>query len=159
ETYSTRVRRFGSSGGGDAASLSIAHRNAASVLPDPVGATTSVSSPRPMARQAPAWACDGSANAPSNQARGAREHPSSPSPGMLGGESSGMLPYCPDPLTFSAAVRIRQRPRLSLFPNGPCLELTITPERGPGPAEGGLRRGRGARGGHVSGPVCHPGLV
>ena len=34
-----------SAGGGAAASRSIAHRNAASVLPDPVGAMTSVSSP------------------------------------------------------------------------------------------------------------------
>ena len=81
ETYSTRVRCFGSGGGGTAASLSIAHKNAASVLPDPVGATTSVSSPLPMARQAPACACVGSANAPSNQARVGRREPVQRIPG------------------------------------------------------------------------------
>ena len=103
ETYSTRVRCFGSGGGGTAASLSIAHKNAASVLPDPVGATTSVSSPLPMACQAPACACVGSANAPSNQARVAGENPSSASPVPVSGDSSAMLPYCPAPPTFPAA--------------------------------------------------------
>ena len=49
EMYSTRHRRLGSVGGGVAASRSSAHRNAASVLPEPVGAMTSVSSPLPMA--------------------------------------------------------------------------------------------------------------
>ena len=87
ETYSTRQRSFGSCGGGTAASLSIAHRNAASVLPDPVGATTSVSSPLPIACQAPACARVGSANAPSNHARVAGENPSS-----AAGASSPMLP-------------------------------------------------------------------
>ena len=73
------MRRFEpseSAGGGDAASLSIAHKNAASVLPEPVGATTSVSSPLPIARHAPAWAGVGSANAPSNHARVAGQNPS-----------------------------------------------------------------------------------
>ena len=110
ETYSTRVRRFGSCGGGTAASWSIAHRNAASVLPDPVGATTSVSSPLPMARQAPAWAGVGSANAPPNQARVAGENPSSASVVPVSGDSSAMLPYCPAPPTFLAAVRTGDRP-------------------------------------------------
>ena len=41
-TYSTRHRRFGSSGVGSAESRSIADRKAASVLPEPVGATTRV---------------------------------------------------------------------------------------------------------------------
>ena len=40
-TYSTRHRRIGSSGTGRAASRSSAERNAANVLPEPVGATTS----------------------------------------------------------------------------------------------------------------------
>ena len=52
EMYRTRHRRFGSAGGGVAASRSSAHRKAASVLPDPVGAMTSVSSPLPIADQA-----------------------------------------------------------------------------------------------------------
>ena len=68
---------MGSAGGGTAASLSMAHKNAASVLPEPVGATTSVSSPLPIARHAPAWAGVGSANDPSNHARVADENPSS----------------------------------------------------------------------------------
>ena len=115
ETYSTRVRRFGSSGRGTAASRSIAHRNAASVLPDPVGATTSVSSPLPMAPQAPAWACVGSANAPSNQARVAGENPSSASAVPVSGDSSAMLPYCLAPPTFPAAARTAERPGLLIF--------------------------------------------
>src|SRR5581483_3635428 len=41
---------------------------------------------------APAWACVGSANAPSNHALVAGENPSS--------KSDGMLPYCLAPLTF-----------------------------------------------------------
>ena len=68
---------MGSAGGGCAASLSMAHKNAASVLPEPVGATTSVSWPLPIARHAPACACVGSANAPSNHARVAGENPAS----------------------------------------------------------------------------------
>ena len=138
ETYSTRVRCFGSGGGGTAASLSIAHKNAASVLPDPVGATTSVSSPLPMARQAPACAGVGSANAPSNQARVAGENPSSASPAPVSpapaspapaspapasGESSAMVPYCLDPPTFSDPLGV---PGVSFRPNGPCLELALT---------------------------------
>ncbi len=47
----------------------MAHRNAASVLPEPVGAMTSVLSPSAMADHA--WACAGvgSANVPVNQSR------------------------------------------------------------------------------------------
>ena len=52
-TYSTRQRRIGSSGIGSAASRSSAERNAASVLPDPVGATTRVWAPSAIASQAP----------------------------------------------------------------------------------------------------------
>ncbi len=73
ETYSTRQRFLGSAGGGVEASWSRAARNAASVLPDPVGATTSTSEPAPMARQAPAWAAVGAEKAPVNQPRVAGE--------------------------------------------------------------------------------------
>ncbi len=52
EMYSTRQRSAASAGVGSVASLSIAHKNAASVLPDPVGAMTSTFSPSPMAFQA-----------------------------------------------------------------------------------------------------------
>ena len=53
-------------GRGSAANLSIAHRNAASVFPDPVGATTSVLSPSAMADQACAWASVGTTKVPLN---------------------------------------------------------------------------------------------
>ena len=52
------------------ASRSSAARNAASVLPEPVGATTSTSEPSPMARHAPACAAVGAVNAPVNQRAG-----------------------------------------------------------------------------------------
>ncbi len=54
DTYSTRQRFLGSAGGGVEASWSRAARNAASVLPEPVGATTSTSEPSRMACHAPA---------------------------------------------------------------------------------------------------------
>jgi hypothetical protein len=73
DTYSTRHRRRGSAGGGTDASRSSAARNAASVLPDPVGATTSTSEPSAMAVHAPACAAVGSRNAPRNHARVAGE--------------------------------------------------------------------------------------
>ncbi len=50
-------------------SRSIPARKALSVLPEPVGATTSVCRPRRIASQAPAWAAVGSANAARNQVR------------------------------------------------------------------------------------------
>ena len=77
ETYSTRQRSRGSSGGGAETSRSIAHRNAASVLPEPVGATTSVLSPLPIAVQACAWAGVGSANEATNHSLTGAEKPSS----------------------------------------------------------------------------------
>ena len=49
-------------------SRSIACRNAARVLPLPVGATTRVSSPREIAAQAPSCAGVGAANAAASQA-------------------------------------------------------------------------------------------
>ena len=48
---------------------SSAHRNAASVLPEPVGADTSTCSPRAIAGHACAWAGVGAANACSNHSR------------------------------------------------------------------------------------------
>ena len=66
ETYSTRVPLVS---GFSCANRSIAHRNAASVLPDPVGAITRVLSPLAMADQA--WACAGvgCTKVPANQLR------------------------------------------------------------------------------------------
>ena len=69
ETYSTRRRRSGSSGSGSAISRSRHHRNAASVLPDPVGAQMSVCSPAAMAGQPCAWAAVGAAKDAPNQSR------------------------------------------------------------------------------------------
>jgi hypothetical protein len=50
------------------------HRNAASVLPDPVGATTSALRPPEIAAQAPAWAAVGALNEASNHALVAGEN-------------------------------------------------------------------------------------
>ncbi len=47
----------------------MAHRNAASVLPEPVGAMTSVWSPPAMAAHASACAAVGAANVPVNHSR------------------------------------------------------------------------------------------
>lgn len=77
DTYNTRQRIFGSAGGGEDASRSSAARNAASVLPEPVGATTSTSEPSPMACQAPSCAAVGALKAPVNQLRVAGEKESS----------------------------------------------------------------------------------
>ena len=52
------------------------HKNAANVLPEPVGATTRVFSPRPIACQACTCAGVGAANAEVNQARVTDEKPS-----------------------------------------------------------------------------------
>ena len=69
-----------------AASRSSAHRNAASVLPEPVGATTSACWPRLIASQAPAWAAVGAPKAPRNHSAVAGEKRSSTSaPGPLPG--------------------------------------------------------------------------
>ena len=54
---------------GSWANRSIAQRNAASVLPEPVGAITSVWSPSAMDSQAWAWASVGAVKVPPNQRR------------------------------------------------------------------------------------------
>ena len=72
----------------------MADRNAASVLPDPVGATTSVWSPLPIASQAPAWAVVGSANAAVNQSRtsGSNRSSAAAGPGFAVGRFPGAHP-------------------------------------------------------------------
>ena len=79
----------------------MAHRNAASVLPDPVGAMTRVFSPRPMALQAWAWAGVGSAKAAANQALVASLKPASTGPSS--GRQAGILPSCLVPPTEPSA--------------------------------------------------------
>ncbi len=77
DTYSTRValpavgRRdeSGAGLGSDEANRSMAHRKAASVFPDPVGATTSVLLPSAMADHASACAAVGAAKVPVNHSR------------------------------------------------------------------------------------------
>ena len=68
------------------------HRNAASVLPEPVGATTRASRPRWTASHAPVCAAVGAAKAPSNHARvagvNARER--------VGGHRRAILPRSSD---------------------------------------------------------------
>ena len=63
------MRAFGSAGGGSVASRSIAHRKAARVLPEPVGASTRVCSRRAIACQPFDWAAVGASNDASNQSR------------------------------------------------------------------------------------------
>src|SRR5262245_24812878 len=92
ETYSTR-RRSRAGTGGAAASRSIADRNAASVLPEPVGATTRTSRRSPIGGQPPACAGVGVAKVASNHARVSGEKPPRGSP-AAGGRSSGCITPC-----------------------------------------------------------------
>jgi hypothetical protein len=73
--YTTRVFSFRS--GYRACSRikrSIAHKNAARVFPDPVGAITSELSPRPAAAHASVWASVGAPNASKNHERTSGEN-------------------------------------------------------------------------------------
>ncbi len=82
DTYSTR-QRWTASAGGPAARRSRAQRNAASVLPEPVGATTSAWRPACAAAQAPSCAAVGAAKAPRNHSAVAGEKPSSALTGSM----------------------------------------------------------------------------
>ena len=87
ETYSTRQRRSGARSAGAVTNSSMAERNAASVLPEPVGATTSVWSPAPIASQAPTWAAVGAGKDAPNHSRTSGENRSSASsPAALAAE-------------------------------------------------------------------------
>src|SRR6476469_4663670 len=72
ERYRTRVRSV-FSGTGSVTRRSMAQRNAARVLPEPVGARTRVWSPAAMAGQPLAWASVGAPNVVSNHSRTAGE--------------------------------------------------------------------------------------
>ena len=78
-----------SAGAGSRASRSSDQRNAARVLPEPVGATTSALRPAPIARHAPAWAAVGAAKAARNHSRVAG--PSSASTSCTHHRASGVL--------------------------------------------------------------------
>src|SRR5437764_14370383 len=62
-------RSRGSAGGVSSARRSMAYRNAASVLPDPVGAEIRTCSPEAIAGHACSWAAVGAAKAPPNHLR------------------------------------------------------------------------------------------
>ncbi len=81
EMYNTRHRAVLSDGAGVEAMRSSAHKKAASVLPEPVGATTSVCSPPEIACHACCCASVGRANAEPNQSRVMAEKPASGSGG------------------------------------------------------------------------------
>ena len=68
DTYTTRVASGSSPASADRTRSSIAARNAASVLPEPVGAAIRVCDPALMAGQASRCAGDGAAKAPRNHA-------------------------------------------------------------------------------------------
>ncbi len=150
EMYSTRQRCRGSAGTGPVASLSIAHRNAASVLPDPVGAITSALSPRAIDAQACACTGVGAAKAAPNQARVASLKPFRAE--LMTGVDTGMYPSCLAPPT----VRATPPAALFLIPEHgvryarPMLrdQETLEPVRapgwppGPGPRPRRPRRGR-----------------
>src|SRR5260370_22974483 len=72
-TYSAR-HRSASGGTGSFASWSMHQKNAASVLPLPVGADISVCWPAATERQPPSWTSVGAGKAPENQARAAGEN-------------------------------------------------------------------------------------
>ena len=100
DTYRTRVPA--PAGRGSAASRSIAHRNAASVLPDPVGAMTSVLSPSAMADQACACASVGAAKVPVNHSAGQRAEPGER---VLGGAHVTIVPTGTDKRQRSGTAR------------------------------------------------------
>src|SRR5674476_31618 len=83
DMYRTRHRRRGSAGRGVDARRSSAHRNAESVLPEPVGATTRVWSPELIASHAPTCAGVGAAKLPLNQSLVAGEKRARTSPFVM----------------------------------------------------------------------------
>ena len=93
DTYSTSVPSSDTAASRDM-SRSMAHRKAASVLPVPVGAHTSVWSPAAMAGQPSAWGAVGAAKADVNQARVGSENTAS-------GSATTPPPYRP-PATAAA---------------------------------------------------------
>src|SRR5690349_14944577 len=121
EMYSTRQRSFGSAGAGLLASRSSAHRNAARVLPDPVGAITRVFSPPAIDDHAPACAGVGSVNAPSNHSRVSALNP-----------ARGSMPACAPDVLAPSGARGGAAPLVRVFArmHPSCLALrTIQPGR------------------------------
>ena len=73
-------------------SRSMPHRNAVSVLPDPVGARISVCSPAEMAGQPRSWASVGAGNEDVNHARTGSENRSRAAIAEAYGRASDKLP-------------------------------------------------------------------
>ena len=96
---------------GRAASRSIAHRNAASVLPEPVGAMTSVLSPSAIAVQACACAGVGAAKVPANHsARQRAEAVQRIRRGIGGSGHPTMVPRPTDKVDMSAVAPDAREP-------------------------------------------------
>ena len=100
----SRPGRASGSAGAETSNRSSAQRNAASVLPEPVGATTRACAPEEMAFQAPFWAGVGAEKAPRNQSRVGRLNRSMASAASVPPASSCPFipPSCPTPPTLLA---------------------------------------------------------
>src|SRR3954466_4583885 len=112
----------------------MAQRNAESVLPAPVGATTTVWWPELMASQAPAWAAVGALKLLRNHAAVAGENRSS---------TSARLPFAIAPRPFptgpslpssadTARERLRRAPHLAaraVQPPGPAPPVEVLQQR------------------------------
>ena len=111
--------RASGSAGEEMSSRSSAHRKAARVLPEPVGATTRACEPEEMAFQAPFWAGVGSEKAPRNQSRVGRLNRSmGPASRVPPASSCPFIPpSCLTPQTLLAGHDDRER-RRSRSPRG-----------------------------------------
>src|SRR6266446_3688359 len=107
---------------------SIAARNAASVLPDPVGASSSVWSPAAMAGQPWAWAPVGAWKLASNQARVGAPKPSS-GDSAITGHGTGALRHLRRPPDPRHHPGLRICAGLRLLPAVPVRDLL---DRSPG---------------------------
>ena len=138
ERYRTVHFRDPAAAAGAVTRASMAERNAASVLPDPVGATTSVFSPRPIASQAPACAGVGSAKLALNQSPDEWGEPVQRGHGRAGGDGVQGLPAVPCPVLPGHAdiVLVRHDTRGSAR-SGPSGEPPVPAgrQRGPGSVE------------------------
>ncbi len=141
ETYSTRHRRRGSSGGPSDSNRSSDHRNAARVLPDPVGATTRAWSPPPIAAHAPVCAGVGAAKAAANHSRVGAENPA----GMPGPASPLALltaaSWQEPPTPAGGWAAVRRDAGLTTSASAPCRTGPTpswrTPRRSRPPRTGG----------------------
>ena len=135
-TYRTRQRSWGSSGGVPVSTWSSDQRKALSVLPLPVGATTSACFPAPMACQAPTWAGVGSAKAARNHVRVGSLNSSSTSAPLLTRSSCPMAPTVLSPDRVGRPEKVRA----CLVGGVARARRRRTPRRAHGYAPGRTRR-------------------